>query len=246
MSTDRPAPPVPALAPDDLHVYCREVEAYLCRRNDGHLIRIVGPAFELVKGWAADGIPLTVVREAIDRVVERAEKRLTRRRPIRIEFCDDEVRDGYDRWRRAVGVARETATTDAPGTPRRGSLHAHVERVAVQLAAALGSDRAPARVQLAVTAALTALDGLREASSTARGAARDAVLDALTAIDRALLLEAERALPPERLQALDAEAARELAPFRGRLPATQWDAAVAAARARLVRTAVSIPTVSFD
>lgn len=244
MSTDRSAPP--ALAADELHAFCREVEAYLCRRNDGHLIRIVGPAFELVKGWAADGIPLTVVREAIDRVVERAEKKLTRRRPIRIEFCDGDVRDGYDRWRRAVGVAREVATSETPGLPRRGSLHAHVERVAVLLAAALGSDRAPATVQPAVKAALSTLDGLREASVTARGAARDAVLDGLAAIDRTLLTEAERALSAERLQALAAEAARELAPYRGRLPAEQWDAAVAAARARLVRVAVGLPIVSFD
>ena len=32
--------------------YCRQVEAYLCRKNDGHLVRIVGPAFEQVCGWA--------------------------------------------------------------------------------------------------------------------------------------------------------------------------------------------------
>ena len=30
---------------------CRAVESYLCRKNDGHLIRIVGPAFEMVCGW---------------------------------------------------------------------------------------------------------------------------------------------------------------------------------------------------
>jgi len=26
--------------------YCREIENYLCQKNEGHLIRIVGPAFE--------------------------------------------------------------------------------------------------------------------------------------------------------------------------------------------------------
>ena len=36
--------------------YCRQVEAYLCRKNDGHLIRIVGPAFEQVCGWATRGV----------------------------------------------------------------------------------------------------------------------------------------------------------------------------------------------
>ena len=54
--------------PDD---YCRQVEAYLCRKNDGHLIRIVGPAFEQVCAWASKGIPLKAVFRGIDRYVER-------------------------------------------------------------------------------------------------------------------------------------------------------------------------------
>ena len=45
------------IAPD---AYCREIEAYLCRKNEGHLIRISGPAFEQVCGWARQGVPLTV------------------------------------------------------------------------------------------------------------------------------------------------------------------------------------------
>ena len=38
--------------------YCRDVEAYLCRKNDGHLVRIVGPAFDTVCGWASRGVPV--------------------------------------------------------------------------------------------------------------------------------------------------------------------------------------------
>ena len=230
-----------------MHAYCREVEAYLCRRNDGHLIRVVGPAFELVKGWAEQGIPLVLVREAIDRVVERAEKKPhVRRRPVRIEFCDAEVLDGYDRWRRAVGVVHGDPKEAAGTTPRRGSLHAHVERVAVQLAAVLGSDRAPAMLQPAVQATLTALDGVMAASVSARGAARDALLATLADLDRHLLDAAAASLPRAQLDALTADAARELAAFRGRLPAAQWDAAVTNARGRLLRAAVGLPIVSFD
>lgn len=230
---------------DEMHAYCREVEAYLCRRNDGHLIRVVGPAFELVKGWAAQGIPLTLVREAIDRVVERAEKRTGRRRPVRIEFCDDEVLDAFDRWRRAVGVT-SSSPADAVDAPRRGSLHAHVERVVVRLAAALGSDRAPSALTPAIQAALSALDSVQATSATARGAARDALITTLADIDRGLVEAAAAALPAATLTALTADAAGELAAFRGRLPAAQWDAAVAAARGRLVRAAVGVPVVSFD
>ena len=50
--------------------YCRDLEAYLCRKNDGHLIRIVGPAFEQVCGWAARGVPFTVACRGIDRYFE--------------------------------------------------------------------------------------------------------------------------------------------------------------------------------
>ena len=46
--------------------YCREIEAYLCRKNDGHLIRIVGPSFERVCGWAAQGIPFKIACQGID------------------------------------------------------------------------------------------------------------------------------------------------------------------------------------
>ena len=34
---------------DDSFDYCREIESYLCKKNEGHLIRIVGPAFEMVR-----------------------------------------------------------------------------------------------------------------------------------------------------------------------------------------------------
>ena len=84
--------------------FCREVESYLCRKNDGHLIRIVGPAFELVCGWAAAGIPLRVVERAIDRRHARYYARGPRRRPLRIEYCEADVLELFDEWRRAVGV----------------------------------------------------------------------------------------------------------------------------------------------
>jgi hypothetical protein len=51
--------------------YCREIETYLCRKNDGHLIRVVGPSFEVVSGWADQGVPLKVAFSGIDRYFER-------------------------------------------------------------------------------------------------------------------------------------------------------------------------------
>jgi hypothetical protein len=65
--------------------YCRQIEAHLCRKNDGHLIRIVGPAFEQVCGWATRGVPLTVAKRA-DRTRTLLCER-PRRRPVRVEFA---------------------------------------------------------------------------------------------------------------------------------------------------------------
>ena len=53
------------MAVTDVESYCRQLEAYLCRKNDGHLIRIVGPTFEQVCGWAARGVPIKVAEETI-------------------------------------------------------------------------------------------------------------------------------------------------------------------------------------
>ena len=82
--------------------YCRAVESHLCRKNDGHLIRIVGPAFELVCGWEEAGIPISVVERAIDRRYARYYASGPKRRPVRIEYCEPDVLDTFDEWRRSA------------------------------------------------------------------------------------------------------------------------------------------------
>ena len=83
--------------------YCREIESYLCQKNGGHLIRVVGPSFEMVSKWAAEGVPLKVAFRGIDRYCERYYKKGPRRRPVRIDFCEADVLDVFDEWRRASG-----------------------------------------------------------------------------------------------------------------------------------------------
>src|SRR3989304_1332087 len=95
--------------------YCREIEAYLCGKNEGHLVRIVGPAFEKVCGWAQQGVPLKGACRGIDRYCERYYAKGPKRRPVRIEFCEADILDAFDDWRRAVGVT--SATGGAPSAP---------------------------------------------------------------------------------------------------------------------------------
>ncbi len=118
--------------------YCREIETFLCQKNDGHLIRVVGPSFEIVSGWSAQGIPLKVVFAGIDRYFERYYRKGPRRRPIKIDFCEADVLDAFDEWRRALGLT----AADTPVAPaeevasRSSSLPAHLERVVTRLTTA--------------------------------------------------------------------------------------------------------------
>ena len=119
--------------------YCREIETYLTRKNDGHLIRVVGPSFELVSRWAADGVPIKVAFEGIDRYFERYYRKGPRRRPVKIDFCEADVLDVFDEWRRALGLAAgagpgvDEATASSPETPGSRSLPAHLERALLRL-----------------------------------------------------------------------------------------------------------------
>jgi hypothetical protein len=88
----------------DLDQYCRAIESHLCRKNDGHLIRIAGPTFDLVRGWAEQGVPLKVALTGIDRTFERYYRKGARRRPLQVSFCEADVLDVFDDWRRALGL----------------------------------------------------------------------------------------------------------------------------------------------
>lgn len=222
--------------------FCREIEAYLCRKNDGHLIRIVGPAFEQVMGWAARGVPFTVACRGIDRCFERYYAKGPRRRPVRIEFCAADVLDAFDEWRRAVGVATEPAAAEQP--QRYGSLPAHLERVIARLTILRSGRDLPYAGQ--IDAIVGELDAQRGAAKTLRGEARQRVLDRLVALDGELLAAARESLDAAALRAVETEAGEELAPFKPRLSPDALERAQRAAVDRLVRDRLRLPTLTFD
>ena len=235
----------------DVGRYCREIEAHLCRKNDGHLIRIVGPSFELVSGWAAQGIPLRVVFEGVDRFFERYYRKGPRRRPVHIAFCEDDVLSAFDAWRRAIGVVAafpEPASSAVPASsttrPRqRQGLGAHLERTITALTARRAG--APPALDAALERAVRELDVLRT-EGRVRGEARVRVLERLRALEEELLAGARRAVPSDQLAALTAEAEQALSPFRGRMPAERWETARASALDRALRSALKLPALAFE
>jgi hypothetical protein len=234
----------------DVESYCRDLEAYLCRKNDGHLIRITGPAFERVQGWAVQGIPLKVAEAGIDRYFERYYRKGPRRRPVRIDFCEADVLDAFDDWRRAVGVSL-VASDDAGGpdveepvpAPRpRRSLASQIDRILARLTVLRGSDQAGPVIGAALDDAVRALDALRPEAVQARGEARDVLLRRMTEIDAALLAASQAALDPAARSALEREADAELAPFGPRMSAAAYAQSRRAAIDRLVRLHFGLPS----
>lgn len=225
--------------------YCREIEAYLCRKNEGHLIRIVGPVFEQVAGWAGSGIPLAIAFRGIDRYCDRYHAKGPRRRPVRIEFCEADIVDEFDSWRRAVGVSHVNEGGSEHERSKHDSLPAHLDRLITRLTALRGSDRSSA-FRERVDAVVRELDTLRASAEKARGAARTAIVSRLAALDEVLLDAARADLDESRRTALRAEAEREIAPFATRMTSDARAAAVAAACARLVRDAAGLPSLSIE
>lgn len=233
----------------DLGAYCRQVEAHLMRANGGHLVRVAGPAFALVRGWVQAGVPLSVVCYGIDRKAERHRAGASHR-PLRLEFCEADVRAAFDDWRRAVGVS---AVTDAgaaeiahtPAATRRPSLGRGIERALDRLSRAAGRLDSPESLRESVAGAMDELAGLREEARRARGDARERVRSRLAALD-AELAAAARAAASDGLAAAQAAAEADLAAFRGRLAPDAWQRAVAVGVDRLLRERFGLPTLDPD
>ena len=230
--------------------FCREIESYLCQKNDGHLIRVVGPSFEVVSGWAERGVPLKIAFAGIDRYFERYYRKGPRRRPVKIDFCDADVLDVFDEWQRAVGVQPSAAGHQSPAdghqsSAGRQSLPAHLERVVLRLTSARAGGTLGDEFDALIDRAAAELDAARAKAGGLRGAARQALLDRLAALDAELVRQARGTLDEVTRAALAREAESELAGFRSGMTADAFARAREAAVDRLVRERARLPTIAF-
>ena len=222
--------------------YCREVESYLCKKNAGHLVRIVGPAFEQVKGWAAQGIPLKIVFRGIDSTCDRHNAKPGRRRPLRIEFCEADILKAFDDWRRATGTAEPA---DEPASSRKEPLAAHIERAVSRLLTVRTSARHD-RLAGVIAETVAALDELVSNARQARGEERAALIARLAELDAALISVARDHVDAETAAALRREVEADLAPFAPRMAGDARARAFSLAFDKLVREAVGLPVLGYE
>ena len=234
----------------DPEQFCRDLEAYLCRKNDGHLIRLVGPAFDLVRGWAEQGIPFKVACRGVDRYFDRYYAKGPRRRPVRIEFCEADVLDAFDEWRRAVGVhaAASAGTLDADGDAarRQSSLPSHLERLVARLTMLRAGGQRSTAFTDACDRIVAEIDAARTGAKALRGDARQTLVDRLGALDAMLLQVGRTELSSSDTEAVQTDAESELAPFRSRMEPAAYALALTAAADRLVRERLGLPDLRFN
>jgi hypothetical protein len=227
--------------------YCREIETYLCRKNDGHLIRVVGPSFDLVAAWAARGVPLKIACAGIDRAFERYYRKGPRRRPLKIDFCEADVLDVFDEWRRAIGLASGPdggESGDDRGRRKGPSLPAHLARVVTRLSEARARGTLDERFDDLIDRISGELDRARSERGGMRGEQRRALTERLEALDAELVGLGRSTLDGDAIREIERDAAVALAEFRGRMSSEAFERASEASRTRLLRERLGLPTVS--
>ena len=237
----------------DIAEYCREIETYLCRKNDGHLIRVVGPSFELVSAWAASGVPLKIAYAGIDRYFERYYRKGPRRRPVKIDFCEADVLDLFEEWRKALGVTQAAAEghqSSVEGDPSavvsRQSLPAHLERVVLRLSSARARGSLGGAFDSLIDRVSAELDAARSKAGGLRGAARRELVERLSTLDAELMRQARSGLDAADAASLARDAEDELAAFRSGMAPDAFARAREAATDRLVRERFALPTIAFE
>ncbi len=199
--------------------YFTEIEEHFQQRR-GSLLLLSTLDWSLIETWREAGVPLEAVLRGIDAAFDKYEARRQRGRARRVNglaYCAQEVMQAAEQM-------LEAATGRARGAEQAGEAPGfEVERIVRHLescAAMLGG---------------AGLDGLvRQAASEASRRLRELALEIagampkLEELERTLLVLEEKLFatltataPEEELVALREQAARELAPYRGKMQAVQ-------------------------
>lgn len=194
--------------------YFTEIEEHFQRRR-GTTLLLSALDWALIETWKDAGIPLEAVLRGIDATFESYERRprKAQRRVNGLAFCSQEVLSAVEDMKEAaVGAARPVA---GRATLDLGEIAAYLTRNAEQIELA----------KLPETARLLAADTVRSLRDLAAGLSPAARLEdlerRLTVMEEKLFAVLLASTPDEELVALRAQAEREIAPYRSKMPGAQ-------------------------
>jgi len=199
--------------------YFTEIEERFQQRR-GSILLLSTLDWALIETWHEAGIPLQAVLRGIDTAFDKYEARQKRAHMRRINglaWCAQAVMEAAEEMKEAA------AGTTAAGTSARESGFEQ-ERVAAHLEAAAAAMESAKVVPEACAAMATRL---RELAGEVRSKEDGKKLDleglerSLTVLEEKLFATLTAAVPEDLLVALKEHAAREIAPYRSRMSATQ-------------------------
>jgi len=201
--------------------YFTEIEEHFQRRFGGALL-LSTIDWALIEVWKDAGIPLEAVLRGIDVTFEHYERRPSKTRKVNaLGFCAQEVLAAAENMKEAaVGTAQPERET------QRGFQAADIAAFLRRNAERLELANLPARSgvspkQLAIETASTLREMVSELETTNRLPRLEDLERRLAVAEEKLLAVLLAATPDEQIVTVRAEADRELAPYRRKMPAAQ-------------------------
>ncbi len=219
---------------DNYFNYFTEIEEHFCRRR-GTTLLLSTLDWALIETWKDAGIPLEAVLRGVDESFDKYERRPSRTRKINsLAYCAQEVLSAAEDMKEAA-VGSETQPGNSSQETLAGSeIAAFFKKNASQLEATVSAPEAKSAEAKSVLVPKAAHGVIREAAHSLRQLAAEYetanAQPRLEDLERRLTVMEEKlfavllaASADEELVALRAEADRELAPYRRKMPAAQID-----------------------
>ncbi|HWR14419.1 MAG TPA: hypothetical protein VN577_06305 [Terriglobales bacterium] len=196
--------------------YFTEIEEHFQRRR-GSILLLNTLDWALIETWKDAGIPLEAVLRGIDESFDKYDQRPSKSRKVNsLAYCAQEVLAAAEEMKQAAaGTAPSPESKPARDTGFEG------QRIATFLRAnadALAKNSAPVARQMADDIRLMAADIDTQTSPKLEDVERR-----LTMMEEKLVASLMAGAKDEDLVAIRAEADRELAPYRRKMPAAQID-----------------------
>jgi hypothetical protein len=199
--------------------YFTEIEEHF-QRGRGTILMLSTLDWALIETWKDAGIPLEAVLRGIDATFEKYNVRPKSRKVNGLAYCSQEVLAAAEEMKEAaVGTSKETTTT-------KGFDSAEIAGFLRRNAAALESTKLPARPGISPEAVAreisVALKQLADEIESKTSASRLEDLERrLTVLEEKLFAVLLAAIADDDAVAVRAQADRDLAPYRSKMPAAQ-------------------------
>jgi len=196
--------------------YFTEVEEHYCRRRGTHL-QVSTLDWALIETWKDAGIPLEAVLRGIDATFDHYDRRPKKTKKINsLAFCAQEVLAAAQEMKEAaVGANRAEPAASA------GLEAEEIGQFLRQNAEKLRRLRAGESVQLVAEDCAATLTGLASALGDTKLLRLEELEQRLTVLEEKLLAALTVAATESELFELRAEADREIAPYRSKMPGAQ-------------------------